>query len=54
MLSTYVYLFYHDHALCLDLGFELLLQFYHERNLHRIDGYQLNIENFNLRLNDSL
>ena len=31
MLSTYVYLFYHDRALCLDLGFELLLQFYHER-----------------------
>ena len=44
ILSACVYLYYYDRALCLDLVFELLLQFYHERNLHRIDDYQLNIE----------
>ena len=32
-----------DCAVYLDLGFELLLQFYHERNLQSADGYQLNI-----------
>ena len=44
ILSTCLYLYYHDCALCLDLGFKLLLQFYHERSLHRIERYQLNIE----------
>ena len=44
ILSTCLYLYYHDCALCLDLGFKLLLQFYHERSLHRKEGYQLNIE----------
>ena len=32
-----------DRVVYLDLGFELLLQFYHERNLQSADSYQLNI-----------
>ena len=45
ILSACLYIYYFDRALCLDLDFELLLQFYHERNSHRINDYNLNIEN---------
>ena len=34
----------YDRALCLDLDFELLLDLYIERNLHRINDCQLNIK----------
>ena len=44
ILSTCVYLYYHKRAICLDLGFQLLLQFYHGRILHRIVDFQLNIK----------
>ena len=34
----------YERALRLDLGSKLLLQFYHEINLRRMNNYQLNIE----------
>ena len=44
ILSTYVYWYYHDCALCSDLGFELRLQFNLERNLKGINNCLLSIE----------
>ena len=36
--------YYDDHGLCVDLGFELILQFYLERNLHWINDSHLHIK----------